>query len=79
MTVPWRVGLALTLGILSVATAAINTVQLLSDKRREECTVESQRLYHCASYSAPSSILTEKQKEMCCEAVRTFNWSGCFW
>ncbi|KAK9906379.1 hypothetical protein WJX75_000870 [Coccomyxa subellipsoidea] len=75
----WRTRALLLLVALSLASARVAPQPvLLSEQRRVECTTESQRLFHCASYTAPNSMLTDKQKEMCCEAVHTFNLNGCF-
>ncbi|CAL5228049.1 g11114 [Coccomyxa viridis] len=52
--------------------------QLLSDKRRDECQLETQRLFHCSTFAAPDSPLTDNQRQMCCEALHTFNEDNCF-
>lgn len=76
----WKACGILLLVALSLATARVAPQPaLLSEQRRDDCTLESQRLFHCASYTAPNSMLTDKQKEMCCEAVQSFNLNGCFW
>lgn len=76
----WKAcGIALLVA-LSLAYARVAPQPgLLSEQRRDDCTLESQRLFHCASYNLPNSMLTDKQKEMCCEAVQSFNLNGCFW
>jgi hypothetical protein len=53
--------------------------QLLSGEERTLCTLETQRLYHCASYTSPKSLLTPKQQQICCDAVRSLHDDGCFW
>ncbi|EIE24352.1 hypothetical protein COCSUDRAFT_65860 [Coccomyxa subellipsoidea C-169] len=75
----WTTCSLLLLVALSLASARVTPQPvLLSEQRRDECTLESQRLFHCASYNAPNSMLTDKQREMCCGAVQTFNLNGCF-
>ncbi|CAL8462081.1 g1612 [Coccomyxa elongata] len=75
----WKASGILLLVALSLASArVVPQPGLLSEQRRDDCTLESQRLFHCASFNAPNSMLTDKQKELCCEAVQSFNLNGCF-
>ena len=75
----WSAVLGLSLCAATVAAAGIVTPQLLSSKQRDECQLETQRLYHCSTFMAPDSPLTDNQKEPCCAALRTFNQDSCFW
>ena len=75
----WSAVLGLSLCAATVAAAGIVTPQLLSSKQRDECQLETQRLYHCSTFMAPDSPLTDNQKELCCAALRTFNQDSCFW
>ena len=65
--------------LLLLMLAASASAQQLSEEDRVECTVETQRLYHCASYTSPNPLLTAKQQQICCKAVRSLHEDGCFW
>lgn len=75
----WRAVLGLLLCAATVAAAGIVAPQLLSHKQRDECQLETQRLYHCSTFNAPGSPLTDNQRELCCDALHTFNQNDCFW
>lgn len=81
-----RVGIAmeragrLLAGLLLLCTLSSTAAQwVMSASQRDDCTMETQRLYHCATYSSPTTLLSDAQKGMCCEAVSQFQVSGCFW
>ena len=63
--------------LLLLLTGALG--QLLAEQERTLCTLETQRLYHCGSYTSPKSLLTPKQQQICCDAVRSLHEDGCFW
>ena len=75
----WRAVLGLSLCAATVASAGLVTPQLLSQKQKDECQLETQRLYHCSTFTAPDSPLTDHQRDLCCEALQTFNKDNCFW
>ena len=75
----WRAVLGLSLCAATVASAGIVLPQPLSDKQRDECQLETQRLFHCSTFAAPDSPLTDNQRQMCCEALHTINQDSCFW
>lgn len=74
-----RVGRVLAGVLLLCALSSTAAQWAMSPSQRDDCTVETQRLYHCATYSSPTTLLTDAQKEMCCEAVSELHISGCFW
>lgn len=65
--------------LLLVLLAAGASAQQLSEEDRMECTQETQRLYHCASFTTQNPLLTAKQQQICCEAVSSLHEAGCFW
>lgn len=74
----WLAFLGLALCAASVATADVVTPQLLSQKQRDVCQLETQRLYHCSTFMAPDSPLTDNQRQLCCDALQEFNQANCF-
>ena len=75
----WKAFLGLSLCAASVAAADIVAPELLSHKQRDECQLETQRLYHCSTFMAPDSPLTDSQRQLCCESLQNFNQANCFW
>ena len=75
----WRTILGLSLCAASVAAADIVTPQLLSQKQKDECQLETQRLYHCSTFRSPESPLTDNQRQLCCDSLQSFNQANCFW
>ena len=75
----WMAFLGLSLCAASVAIADVLTPQLLSQKQRDVCQLETQRLYHCSTFMAPDSPLTDNQRQLCCDSLQEFNQANCFW